>query len=224
MTTHATSSRSEKGAGPFARFERKISMRYLRARKQDGGVGLIATLSFLCIFLAIWAMIAIMSIMNGFRAETIRLTIGLDGHMYVGSASPNPTDLQIIGLRDRIRALPEVKNAFLFTQVQTFVQSANQNGPAVVTGIARDDLKDLHLVSDNIVVGGLEDFGTGHNGGDNIIIGIALADLLGVSAGDHITIYSPKIRTTPFGPRPVFKSYKVAGVFETGLQAADQYK
>ncbi len=224
MVTQTASSESQKGAGPFAVFERKISMRYLRAKKQDGGVGLIAVLSFLCIFLAIFAMITIMSIMNGFREKVVELTIGLDGHMYVGSASPNPTQLQILGLRDRIRALPDVENAFLFTQVQTFVQTAQQNGAAVVTGISRDDLRNLSLVSDNIVVGDLKDFGTGHNGGDKIVVGISLADLLGVSAGDHITIYSPKIRNTPFGPRPVFKSYEVAGVFESGLQAADQYK
>ena len=76
---------------PFGGVERMIAMRYLRAKKSQGGVGLIAAISFTCIALAIWAMIVIMSIMNGFRDDMIRLTIGSEGHMYVASSSPKPT-------------------------------------------------------------------------------------------------------------------------------------
>ena len=68
---------------PFGGVERLIAMRYLRAKKNQGGVGLIAAISFTCIMLAIAAMIIIMSIMNGFRSDMIRLTVGSEGHMYV---------------------------------------------------------------------------------------------------------------------------------------------
>lgn len=210
-----------RGASAFGKFERKIAARYLGAKKKDGGVGLIAVLSFACIFLAIWAMITIMSIMNGFREEMVRLTIGLDGHMYVASAAANPTDLQVIGLRDRIKALDEVENAFLFTKTQTFVQTAEKNSGAIITGIARDDLKALKIVSENLVAGDMEGFGEGHNGGEKVIIGVYLANMLGVTAGDRITIYSPKVRSTPFGPRPKFKSYEIGGVFSSGLVQSD---
>jgi len=216
-------SSTKNGAPPFGKFERKIAGRYLGARKSEGGVGLISVLSFLCIFLAIFAMITIMSIMNGFREKMIELTIGLDGHMYVGSASANPSQLQVIGLRDRVAALDGVENAFLFTQTQTFVQTATSNGAAVITGISADDLRDVKLISDQIVAGGLEEFGTGHNGGDKIVIGIYFAQKLGLTAGDRLTIYSPKVRITPFGPRPIFKSYEVGAVFASGLFKADQY-
>ena len=67
---------------PFGIIERRIATRYLRAKKNQGGVGLIAAISFSCIMLAIAAMIIIMSIMNGFRDEVIRLTIGSEGHIY----------------------------------------------------------------------------------------------------------------------------------------------
>ena len=209
------------GAPAFGKFERKIAARYLGAKKKDGGVGLIAVLSFLCIFLAIWAMITIMSIMNGFRAQMVDMTIGLDGHMYVGSAAANPTQLQVIGLRDRIRSIEDVENAFLFSKTETFVQTAQRNSGARITGIARDDLESLKLVSGNFVAGDMTGFGEGHNGGQKIIIGLYLANNLGVTVGDHITIYSPKVRTTPFGPRPIFKSYEIAGVFSSGLVQAD---
>ena len=75
---------------PFGAIERKISFRYLRSKKNQGGVGLISLISFICIMLAIAAMIIIMSIMNGFRDEMINLTIGSEGHMFVASSNPEP--------------------------------------------------------------------------------------------------------------------------------------
>ncbi len=214
-------SAAKNGAPPFGKFERKIAGRYLGARKSEGGVGLISVLSFLCIFLAIFAMITIMSIMNGFREKMIELTIGLDGHMYVGSANANPSQLQIIGLRDRVAVLDGVENTFIFTQTQTFVQAQSRTGPALVTGISAENLLDIDLIRDSIVAGDLDGFGTGHNGGDKIVIGAYLANNLGLTAGDRLTIYSPILRTTPFGSRPVFKSYEVAAIFASGLISAD---
>lgn len=212
---------TSRGAPAFGKFERKIAARYLGAKKKDGGVGLIAVLSFACIMLAIFAMITIMSIMNGFRSQMIDMTIGLDGHMYVGSASANPTPLEIIGLRDRVSEIDDVENAFIFSQTQTFVQAGNLTAPALVTGISAEDLSQIDLVSGKLVAGSLEGFGTGHNGGDKIVIGIYLANRLGVTAGDRITIYSPVLKVTPFGSNPVYKSYEVAAIFASGLFTAD---
>ncbi len=209
------------GASPFGKFERKIAARYLGAKKKDGGVGLIAVLSFACIMLAIFAMITIMSIMNGFRSQMIDMTIGLDGHMYVGSTSANPSQLEIIGLRDWVSSISNVENAFIFSQTQTFVQAGNHTAPALVTGISADDLSQIDLVSETLDAGSLEGFGTGHNGGDKVVIGVYLANRLGVTAGDRITIYSPVLKVTPMGSRPVFKSYEVAAVFSSGLFSAD---
>lgn len=209
------------GATPFGKFERKIAARYLGAKKKDGGVGMIALISFSCIFLAIFAMITIMSIMNGFRGTVVELTIGVDGHMYVGSAAANPTQLQIVGLRDRISAVEGVENAFLFSQTETAVQAARTMAAARVIGISRTDLEELDVVSSRIITGSLDEFGAGHNGGDKVVIGAFMANNLGLTAGDKLTIYSPVPKSTPFGFRPVMKSYEVAAVFSTGLFTAD---
>jgi len=212
---------TSRGAPAFGKFERKIAARYLGAKKKDGGVGLISVLSFLCIFLAIFAMITIMSIMNGFREKMIELTIGLDGHMYVASAAPNPSPLQIIGLRDRIVTLGGVENAFIFSQTQTAVQATKKMVASRVIGISADDLQAIDLINDSIVAGSLDGFGTGHNGGDKVVIGAFMANDLGLTAGDRFTIYSPTPKSTPFGFRPVMKSYEIAAVFSTGLVSAD---
>ena len=210
-----------KGAGAFGSFERKLATRYLGARKSEGGVGLIAALSFLCIMLAIAAMIIIMSIMNGFREKMIELTLGSDGHMYVGSTSVNPAPEQIGNLRMRIKEVEGVQNAFLFSQNDTFVQAGGRTAPARVTGISRDDLKSISMINDNIILGDIEGFGEGFNGGNKIAVGIHMANGMNLTLGDKLTIYSPVLKTTPFGSRPVFKAYEIAAIFEIGLITAD---
>jgi lipoprotein-releasing system permease protein len=212
---------TQSGAPPFGKFERKLAARYLGARKSEGGVGLIAMLSFMCIMLAIFAMITIMSIMNGFREKMIELTLGSDGHMYVGSAAANPTPEQINGLQLNIQKINGVENAFLFNQTDTFVQANGRSAPARVTGITRQNLLKIKMVSDNIIAGGLDTFGQGHNGGNEIAIGVHMANGMGLTIGDNLTIYSPVLKTTPFGSRPVYKAYVIAAVFEIGLVTAD---
>ncbi|PHR93391.1 MAG: lipoprotein-releasing system transmembrane subunit LolC [Robiginitomaculum sp.] len=212
---------THKGAPPFGKFERKLSMRYLGARKSEGGVGLISVLSFLCIMLAIFAMVTIMSIMNGFRETTLALTLGTDGHMYVASAQANPPEDQIEDLRARVQSVTGVDIAFPFTQHETFIQASGRNAGARVVGIANRHLQSMTLISENLIVGDLNSFGTGLNGGDKIIIGIGMANGLGLTVGDKLTIYSPILKTTPFGSRPVFKAYEIGGVFDTGLVLAD---
>lgn len=210
------------GAPPFGRFERKIAARYLGARKNEGGVGLIAVLSFLCIMLAIFAMITIMSIMNGFREKMVELTLGADGHMYVGSASANPTPQQMEGLRLNIANIHGVENAFLFNQTVTGIVSEPFT-PAIVTGIGMEDLAALKMISDNIVIGDIESFGRGKNGGNQIAIGIHMASRLGKTVGDAVTLISPVRRQSAFtaAGSPMTKNYQIGAIFEVGLFTAD---
>ena len=212
---------SQRGAPAFGKFERKLAARYLGARKAEGGVGLIALISFLCIMLAIFAMITIMSIMNGFRETTVALTLGMDGHMYVASSQADPTPEHMEILRTRVAAVPGVKVAFLFTENTTFVQASDRNSGAKITGIPPERLQEMKLISETIVAGSLDTFGQGFNGGNEIAIGIGLANQLGLTAGDKLTIYSPILRQSVLGARPVFKAYDVAAVFNSGLFVAD---
>ncbi|MEE9273639.1 MAG: lipoprotein-releasing ABC transporter permease subunit [Robiginitomaculum sp.] len=210
-----------KGAHAFGKFERKLARRYLGARKSEGGVGLIAFLAFTCIALAIAAMIIIMSIMNGFRETTVAMTLGLDGHMYVGSSQADPAPERMEELRKRMIAIDGVKLVFPYVETQTFIQGGGKNAGAKVTGITPQDLQNIKIVSDNIIAGSLQTFGQGHNGGNNIAIGYHLADYLGLTIGDKVTIYSPIPKQTAFGVRPLYKAYNVVAMFKTGLFVAD---
>ena len=125
---------------PFGLIERRIATRYLRAKKTQGGVGLIAAISFFCIMLAIAAMIIIMSIMNGFRAEVIRLTIGSQGHMYVQLADPTVTPEYMSGLEQKLMSIDGVEQAFQHTQDFTGVQANGAFALGQVIGIRPGNL------------------------------------------------------------------------------------
>ena len=207
---------------PFGGVERMIAMRYLRAKKANGGVGFIAVISFVCIMLAIAAMIIIMSIMNGFRSDMIRLTIGSEGHIYVQSAENNPTLDQVEALEARMQAVPGVENAFEFTQNYTGVQANGQFALAQVIGIDREDLLSFDLIADGVIQGDLAMLGEGDGSDQRIAVGSQMAAGLGVQVGDRILVYSPRTRNTISGAVPVRKSYTVGAIFSVGLFQTDQ--
>lgn len=202
---------------PFGGVERKIAMRYLRAKKSQGGVGFIAVISFTCIMLAIAAMITIMSIMNGFRADMIRLTIGSEGHIYVQTAQANPPLELVEDLETRMKAVPGVENAFQFTQHYTGVQANGQFALAQVIGIEKDDLMAFDLIADGVVQGDLRSLGEGEGTDQNIAIGSAMASGLGLQVGDRLLVYSPRTRQTVSGAVPVRKTYTIGAIFDVGL-------
>jgi len=206
---------------PFGAVERMIAMRYLRAKKTQGGVGLIAAISFTCIMLAIAAMIIIMSIMNGFREDMIRLTIGSEGHMYVASSSPQPTPESVEALEKRLATVDGVQKSFQFTQDFTGVQANGQFALAQVIGISPPNLLSYELIADSVIAGSLENFGLGRGNDNQIAIGIGLASQLGLTVGDRLLVFSPRTRQTISGPVPVKKAYTIGAIFQVGLYQTD---
>ena len=207
---------------PFGGVERLIAMRYLRAKKNQGGVGLIAAISFTCIMLAIAAMIIIMSIMNGFRSDMIRLTVGSEGHMYVTSSSPKPTPESVQQLERRLASVEGVDEAFQFTQNYTGVQANGQFALAQVIGISPENLQNYELIAESVQQGSLNQFGQGPGSENQIAVGAVLANGLGLSVGDRLLVFSPRTRQTITGPVPVTKPYTVGAIFQVGLYITDR--
>lgn len=209
------------GTNKFSPIERTTATRYLKAKRNQGGVGLIASISFVCIMLAIAAMIIIMSIMNGFRDEVIKLTIGSEGHIYVELADPAVNAEDMAALEQRLSAIDGVQEAFQYTQNFTGVQANGVFSLGQVIGIRPDNLNNFDLISANISQGSLEGFGTGAGSDHQIAVGSRLAANLGLSVGDRLTIYSPRTRTTVTGPQPIRKNYTIGALFSVGLLQTD---
>ena len=210
-----------KSAPAFGKFERSIAVRYLGARKSQGGVGLIAGISFTCIMLAIAAMIIVMSIMNGFREELVSRMLGAQGHVYVQSYVEDPDPKAFSDIAKWLNENPDVDLAMPILNKQAFVSANGQGTGALVRGISPEDMRNLKFVSDSVVQGNLDEFGSGDYGGDVIAMGMQMASSLGISVGDQVTLISPTPKQTAFGSSLTRKSYTVGALFSLGFIEAD---
>ena len=203
-------------------WEFDLALRYLRTRRKDGGIAVIAIISFVGIMLAVTALIATMSIMNGFRDEMMSRLLAFNGHAYVGGAPLSDFAHRDTMLK-RLRAVPGVVEATPFITSPGLVQSSlGSSGIAVLRGVEPDALKSNALIRDNIEKGGtLSTFGVGDYGGDVVLIGDGLARDIGVNPGDEITLVSPG-GSTAFGAKPNRKTYTVGGIFKSGVSDLDK--
>jgi len=201
---------------PFSPFEWMLATRYLRARRKEGFISVIAGFSFTGIMLGVATLIIVMAVMNGFRNELFSKILGLNGHIIVNKIGGPFEDYDAVA--QRIAAIPGVKSAMPLIEGQVMVSSAVQATGALVRGMTEEGLRSLPLVADNIRFGSLDGFGQG----SGIAIGTRLANMLHVNVGDTITLVSPRGAQTPFGTAPRTKPYVVAALFEMGMAEYDR--
>lgn len=199
----------------FNTFERMMAMRYLRARRQEGFISVIAGFSLLGIALGVATLIIVMAVMNGFRAELLGRILGLNGHMTVYAASGPLTDFDHV--TQELRGVRGVVSASPLVEGQVMATAKGGAGGALVRGIRPEDLKSRTLLSSHIVRGSLDDF----EGDDAAVIGIRMAQKFGISVGDRITLISPQGNSTVFGTMPRVRSYKVVALFNIGMYEYD---
>ncbi len=209
-------------SGPFGPWERALASRYLRARKENGGVALISIISFIGIFLAVAVLIIVMSVMNGFRAELLDRILGVNGHVFVDVRKmPIPEAQAIVAKAKNIPGVTEVRPV-VDGQIMAVGMSGEVARGGVVVGLAPADLASLKIVSDNIVGGNLNNWGKGEFGGDEIAMGSRLAQALGLLPGDSVELISPTGAATPFGTTPRRKEYIIGAIFAVGMSEYDQ--
>ncbi|WP_341988427.1 lipoprotein-releasing ABC transporter permease subunit [Azorhizobium sp. AG788] len=203
------------GTRPFAAFEWMLSARYLRARRKEGFISVIAGFSFLGIVLGVATLIIVMAVMNGFRAELLGKILGLNGHMLVQPIETPLTDYAAVA--ERISKLNGIKLAVPLVEGQALASSPYNASGVLVRGLSEKDLRGLPSVANTIRQGTLEGF----DQGQGLAIGKRLADQLSLRAGDNITLVAPRGAVTPMGTSPRIKVYKIAAVFEIGMSEYD---
>jgi lipoprotein-releasing system permease protein len=203
------------GTRPFAPFEWMLSLRYLRARRQEGFISVIAGFSFLGIMLGVATLIIVMAVMNGFRKELLDKILGLNGHLLVQPLESPLTDFQAVA--ERISKVEGIRLAVPIVEGQALASSPFNAAGVLVRGIRSADLAGLTSIAKNVKQGTLEGF----DQGQGVVIGRRLADQLTLRAGDSVTLVSPRGAVTPMGTTPRIKVYKVAAVFEIGMSEYD---
>jgi len=199
----------------FNTFERMMAMRYLRARRQEGFISVIAGFSLLGIALGVATLIIVMAVMNGFRAELLGRILGLNGDLTVFSQAGALGDFDHVA--QEIRGIPGVISASPVVEGQVFATARGGAGGALVRGMRPEDLKARVLVSSHIVRGSLDDF----QGDDAAVIGLRMAQKFGISVGDRVTLISPQGNATVFGTMPRLRAYKVVALFNVGMYEYD---
>ncbi|HEV7997842.1 MAG TPA: lipoprotein-releasing ABC transporter permease subunit [Stellaceae bacterium] len=198
----------------FNTFERMVAFRYLRARRAEGFVSVIAIFSLLGIALGVATLIIVMSVMNGFRADLMSRILGLNGDLGVYAQTGSLGDFAAAA--QKVRRVAGVTAAIPIVEGQVMATTDAGASGALVHGIRPADLRALRLVSDRIVAGSLAQFND-----DGVAIGWRLAQQLGVGVGGRVTVISPQGTATVFGTMPRIKTYHVVALFNVGMYEYD---
>ena len=201
----------------LSRYERMIARRYLLPGKGEAFIFLVGVISWIAVMLGVAALVVVMSVMNGFRAELFDKIVGLNGHAVVqGIGGQLPNWREVIRLAD---ATPGVTSATPMIE-QPLMTSYNGRVEAVLLrGMRVQDLRGNATIRDKIVLGSLANIKAGSN---QVAIGSRLAEQLGATVGSDISLISPQGQTTPFGTVPRIVSYKVGAIFEIGVYDYDK--
>ena len=200
----------------FSAVEWTVAGRYLRARRQQGFVSVIAGFSFVGIALGVATLIIVMAVMNGFRHELLGRILGVNGHVTVYGFGGRLDNFD--PLADELRAIEGVVWATPLVDGQVLASSSRgASTGAVIRGLRADDLAGRKVIADTITTGALEKFAEG----DVVIIGNRLGERLGLGPGDKITLLSPEGMPTAFGTVPRSRAYEIAGTFSVGMYEYD---
>ncbi len=205
---------SATGTRAFAPFEWMVALRYLRARRKEGFISVIAGFSFIGIMLGVATLIIVMAVMNGFRQELFDKMLGLNGHVVVHSLGEF-TDYDEVA--NRVRAVEGVKYALPLVEGQVLISTPYTSSGALVRGLREADLKSLTSISDNIRFGTLDGF----DDNPGLALGSRMANSLNVKVGDEVSILTPRGPSTALGTAPRVKRYPVAAIFEIGMSEYD---
>ena len=201
----------------LSRYERMIAKRYLLPGKGEGFIFLVAGISLFAVMLGVAALVIVMSVMNGFRAELFDKVVGLNGHAVVQGYGGRLDNWQQI--LEQARATPGVTEAVPLIEQPLMASFEGRVEGVIVRGMRREDILTNPTIQGNVVAGSMEALRAGSG---NVAIGARLAEALGAHVGGQISLISPEGRTTPFGTVPRIVSYTVSAIFEVGVYDYDK--
>ncbi len=199
----------------FSSLERFVAFRYLRAKRQEGFISVVAWFSLMGIMLGVATLIIVMAVMNGFRAELLGRVIGLNGHVTITGYTPSVPEFDTIAAR--VRGVEGVVHVTPMIEGQVMASARAGAGGALVRGLRAEDFAARKVLADSLFQGSLEPF----KAGDGVFIGIRMANRLGITTGDKIKLISPKGTVTAFGSVPRVRSFEVVGIFNVGMYEYD---
>lgn len=201
----------------LSRHERMIAKRYLLPGKGERFIFVVASISFVAVMLGVMALVVVMSVMNGFRADLFDKIVGLNGHAVMqGYGGRLPSWEEIL---EESRQVEGVVSATPLIEQPLMASYDGRVEGVLARGMQIEDIRSNELINSNIIAGDMSRLRPGSN---SVAIGSRLATALGAVTGGQISLISPQGRSTPFGTVPRIVSYNVAAIFEVGVYDFDK--
>jgi len=199
----------------FSKLEFLIAFRYLKSKRKEGFISVIAIFSFVGIMIGVATLIVVMSVMNGFRHELVSRMLGINSHLTLYSKAGGIENYEDIILK--LKKIDGIKYLNPIIESQAMISTGSKNNGGLVRGINANDLEFKKLISENIIDGDLNKI----NEKDYVAIGSSLAQSLNLRSEDKFKIISAETNNTIIGAIPRIKTYKVGAVFSSGLYEYD---
>ena len=201
----------------LSRYERMIATRYLLPGRGEGFIFLVAGISLFAVMLGVAALIVVMSVMNGFRAELFDKIVGLNGHAVVQGYGGRLTDWRDI--MAQAKATKGVTSATPLIEQPLMASYQGRVEGVLARGMLVSDIRVNPTIRSKVLSGNLDELTAGSG---NVAIGARLAESLGAQVGGNISLLNPDGQATPFGSVPRIVSYRVAAIFEIGVYDYDK--
>jgi lipoprotein-releasing system permease protein len=198
------------------RYELLVGLRYTRARRRNRFIGINSLVSMIGIFVGVWALIVVLSVMNGFQKEVRARILGVASHIQLTGAGNRLADWNAVG--EVAAKHPRVRASAPFVQAQAMLSNGQAVRGALVRGILPKEEETVADFAKYMRSGKLEDLRPGEFG---VILGSDLARNLGLLPGDKVALIAPQGLVTPAGVVPRLKQFTVTGIFEAGIVDAD---
>jgi lipoprotein-releasing system permease protein len=201
----------------LSRYERMIARRYLLPGRGEAFIFLVAGISLVAVMLGVAALVIVMSVMNGFRAELFDKIVGLNGHAVVQGYAGQLRDWRQV--LDDAKRTPGVTSATPLIEQPLMTDFNGRTEAVLLRGMRVEDIRGNPTIRDNVILGNLNQLTPGSG---NIAIGSRLAQSLGATVGSEISLISFQGVSTPMGTVPRIVAYRIAAIFEVGVYDYDK--
>lgn len=199
----------------FKKLEFLIAYRYLRSKRKEGFISVTAIFSFVGIMIGVATLIIVMSVMNGFRYELVNRILGINSHLAVYSKEGTLQNYDKIV--KEITTIDGIKYVNPLVEAQAMIVANNKNAGGLIKALPLKDLENKKLIAQNIVSGRIDAI----NNKNSVLIGASVAQSMRLRVGDEIKVISAKTNDSLLGAIPRVKTYKVGGIFESGMYEYD---
>ncbi|MBW2285251.1 MAG: lipoprotein-releasing ABC transporter permease subunit [Deltaproteobacteria bacterium] len=200
-------------------FEAFLGLRYLRAKRKQAFISIISVMSVLGVMVGVMALIVVLSVMNGFRADLMSKILGVNSHLLVMSFSGAFPDYEDVA--KRFAGVDGVVASSPFIYSQVMVNNSGNVSGAILRGIDPGTAPSVLNIGDMVERGSLSSLESPTGDMPSIILGSELSKQIGAYPGDTVTLVSPEGKLTPVGRVPNTREYRVSGLFDSGMYEYD---